>query len=504
MKRNRIILVFAFLGLTMLFAAGTSLGAGSEVRMALDFDMTQIDPATLRTSTDRVLVINVYNGLLKFKPESCEIVKDLAEDYQVSPDGNVFTFRLRQGVKFHKGYGELTSSDVKFSIMRHLDPKVKSRQFKNFSVVDHIETPDKYTVKIFLKKPSMGFLGILAYHGGAILSEKATKSLGERVGQEPIGTGAFQWGGRIPGSEIVLIANKDYFSGPPRVEKLVFKIVQEPSVCINAVQKGEIDYYQVMDMGAYQSMLRIKDKNFKTSKPFNIDVGWAWVNCQREPTNNLKVRQAMAHAIDFHGLVKGFRGMVEYNPSVLPKALPSWTDKLPTYEYNVELAKKLLNEAGYGRPKIEIHYLKVENYEAYAIMLKDYLSKIMDVKIVLVDLGVWAEKARGRNWDLFIVSSTRPTEDMYGSATFYSKSMNNFGGYANPELDEIIEKADKTVDSEKRKALYAKMQEIMANKLPILAIAAGNGMVIMNKKLEGVYPEAHPGTVKFHGAYFTQ
>ena len=135
MKKNRMMVVLGLLGIIVFFISGTSLGSGNEVSMAIDFDMTQIDPATLRTSTDRVLVINVYNGLLQFKPESCEIVEDLAESYEVSPDAKAFTFKLRKGVKFHKGYGELTSSDVKFSIMRHLDPQVKSRQFKNFSVV---------------------------------------------------------------------------------------------------------------------------------------------------------------------------------------------------------------------------------------------------------------------------------------------------------------------------------------------------------------------------------
>jgi peptide/nickel transport system substrate-binding protein len=502
MQKTKKLLMFVVGVFGLVFAIEMSYGAVNELKIAVDFDMTEVDPAKLRTSTDRLLVVNVYNGLLKFRPESCEIENDLAESYDISPDGKVFTFKLRKGVKFHKGYGELISSDVKFSLMRHLDPKTKSREFMNLSVIDQIETPDRYTVKVFLKRPSMGFLGLLAYHGGAILSEKAANELGDKISHQPIGTGPFQWGGWLPGSEIVLNAHEDYFLGSPKIKKLVFKIIPDPSVSFNAVQKGDIDYYQVMNTGAYRSMLKIKDRNFKLLKPFNIDIGYAWVNSVKEPTKHWKVRQALAHAIDFEGLVKGFGGMVEPNPSVLPRALPSWTDKLPTYKYEVELAKKLLKEAGFERPKLNICYLKVENYEEYAVMLKGYLSKIADVELVLVDLARWADVARGRDWDLYVVSPTRPTEDLYASGSFHSRGPNNFSGYVNPQLDEIVEKADKEVDFSKRKALYVRMQEIMATDLPILVLASGNGVVIMKKSLEGIYPEAHPGVAKFNTAYF--
>jgi len=178
MKTKKLSLFILFVAGAILSATGISYGAQDELRVGIDKDMMRLDPATVSTTTDRFICINVFSGLLTYKPGTSEIEKDLAKSYQVSKDGKVITFELRKGVKFHKGYGELTSSDVKFSIMRHLDPKVKSRDFKNFSIVDHVETPGKYTVKVFLKRPSMGFLGIIAYHGGFILSEKAVNELG--------------------------------------------------------------------------------------------------------------------------------------------------------------------------------------------------------------------------------------------------------------------------------------------------------------------------------------
>jgi peptide/nickel transport system substrate-binding protein len=503
MKRNSFILISILMVFGMFFAIKPSYGSVDELRVAIDYDMNGVDPATIRAHTDRILVANIFNGLLKFKPASCEIEKDLAETYEVSRDGKVFTFKLREGVKFHKGYGELTSAEVKFSIMRHLDPEVKSTELRNYSVVDRVEAPDRYTVKIFMKKPSMGFLGILAYHSGGIVSEKAVKELGSKFASEPIGTGAFQWGGRIPGAEIVLDANQSFFLGSPRIKKIVLKIIPDSSVSVNAVQKGEIDYYHVQNIGAYRSLLQIKERNFEMMKYRTTLIDYAWLNCEIEPTKQLKVRQAMAHAIDMNAIVRSFQGMLEPNPSVFPFALPSWTDKLATYKYDVELAKKLLKEAGYERPHIKIVYPKAMNYEDEAIMIKDYLSKIMNVDLVMVDLANWLKVAVERKtWNIYVMAPTRPTEELYASGFFHSKASYYGAGYVNSELDDIIEKADQVVDTAKRKALYVRLQEIMASNLPLLVIGAGNGVAIRSKKLEGVMPESNPGISKFYQAFF--
>jgi peptide/nickel transport system substrate-binding protein len=503
MKRSSLVLVLIFVMMGTFLVVGPSYGAVTELRVAAHHDMNSADPARAHNTTDHIVNSNVFNGLLKLKPGSCEIEKDLAESYKVSSDGKVLTFKLRRGVKFHKGYGELISSDVKFSLMRYLDPKVKSMQQGNYEVMDRIETPDKYTVRIFLRKPSMGFLGVLAF-SGEIVSEKAMNELGSKFSFDPIGTGAFQWSGRVPGSEIVLTAYEDYFLGPPEVKRVVCKIIPDTSVCLNAVQRGDVDYFGVLDSGSYRSMLNIKDKNFKVLKYNTTWTNFVYFNCEKEPTKHAKVRQAMAHAIDFRAIAKSFQGMMEYNPSAFPFTLPSWTDKLSTYRYDVELAKRLLREAGYERPSIEIDTFKFMNSDDFAIMIKDYLSKIMDVKIVMIDVARWREVATARkDWYLYTNPHSRPTEDLYASGTFHSKGSNNFMGYANPQLDAMIEKADQEVNDAKRKALYVNIQEIIARDLPLLVMSTGNGIAITTKNLEGVVGDgAFPGVAKFHGANF--
>jgi peptide/nickel transport system substrate-binding protein len=504
MKKRKIVCILVFMTIGVFFTTGISQGAVNELRVAIDLDMVRVDPATLGTTTDRFLSVNLFNGLLKFKPGTSEIRRDLVESYEVSPDGKVYTFLLRKGVKFHKGYGELTSSDVKFTIMRHLDPSVRSRDFKSFSIVDHVDAPDTYTVKVFLKRPSNDFLGILSYHSGVILSEKAVKELGSKITTEPIGTGPYQLERRIPGSEIVMTANEDYFMGPPKIKKLIFKVIPDPSVSVNAVQKGDIDFYHVENIGAYRGLQKIKDKNFIVlTNQGSLTAYYAYLNCRKEPTKNLKVRQAIAHAIDVKGIVKSFGGMVRSNPSVFPSMLSSWTDKLPTYKYDVEMAKKLLKEAGYDRTtKIKVYYVKFGLHEDFAVMVKDYLSKIMDVDLVMLDVSTFQQFLKEGKWDVYSQGLTRATEDIFASGFFHSKGPGNDTGYENGELDQVIEKADMERDPSKSKKLYIRMQEIMAENLPYVPLGEQNTTVIMKKGLKGIIPEAHTGVTKFDGAYF--
>jgi len=504
MKLNKMVSMMAVIITGIFCMIGVCRAGDNELRVAIDLDMVRLDPATIGTTTDRFLAVNLFNGLLKFKPGAGDIRRDLVDSYEVSPDGKVYTFLLRKGVKFHKGYGELTSSDVKFTILRHLDPSVKSRDFKSFSVVDRAETPDKYTVRVFLKRPSNDFLGTLSYHGGLILSEKAVKELGSKINTEPIGTGPYQLERRVAGSEIVMSANEDYFMGPPKIKKLIFKVIPDPSVSVNAVQKGDIDFYHVENIGAYRGLQKIKEKNFVVlTSQGSLTAYYAYLNCQKDPIKNLKVRQAIAHAIDVKGIVKSFGGMVCSNPSVFPSMLSSWTDKLPTYKYDVDAARRLLKEAGYDKTtKIKVYYVKFGLHEDFAVMVKDYVSKIMDVELVMLDVATFHQFLKDGKWDIYSQGLTRATEDIFASGFFHSKGPGNYTGYQNTELDKIIEDADMERDPVKSKKSYIRMQEIMAENLPYVPLGEQNTTVILKKGLKGVIPEAHTGVTKFGGAYF--
>jgi peptide/nickel transport system substrate-binding protein len=215
------------------------------------------------------------------------------------------------------------------------------------------------------------------------------------------------------------------------------------------------------------------------------------------------VRQAIAHAIDVKGVVNSFEGMVRPNPSVFPSMLSNWTDKLPTYKYDVDAARKLLREGGYDKTsKIKVYYVKFGLHEDFAVMVKDYLSKIMDVDLVMLDVATFTQFLKDGKWDVYCQGLTRATEDIFASGFFHSKGPGNFTGYDNAELDQVIEKADNERDPSRTKKSYVQMQEMMAANLPYVPLGEQNTTVIMRKGLKGMIPEAHTGVTKFYEAYF--
>ncbi|MBC7078611.1 MAG: ABC transporter substrate-binding protein [Synergistales bacterium] len=181
-------------------------------------DIENVDPAYITAVSDQYIATNVYSGLVRYKPGTGEIEPDLAEDWDISPDGLVYTFHLRRGVKWHKGMGELTSEDVKYSFERILDPATKSLNKLYLEQVADIKTPDKYTVQIKLKEPYAPFLAGLAYRAGWIVNKKGVEAGGKEYGRQPVGTGPFVFSSYQPGVEVVLAANPDYFGGKPKVD----------------------------------------------------------------------------------------------------------------------------------------------------------------------------------------------------------------------------------------------------------------------------------------------
>lgn len=135
-------------------------------------------------------------------------------------------------------------------------------------------------------------------------------------------------------------------------------------------------------------------------------------------------------------------------------------------------------------------------------MVKDYLSKIMDVDLVMLDVATFMQFLKDGKWDVYCQGLTRATEDIFASGFFHSKGPGNFTGYENPELDQVIGKADAERDPSRSKKLYVRMQEIMAENLPYVPLGDQNTTVIVRKGLKGVIPEAHTGVTKFNDAYF--
>ena len=287
-------------------AAKTVLNVGMAA-----IDAGRLDPHLSATTPDKALFNWMFNGLVRMKqgtmnPDAALIEGDLAESWKSSPDGKQWTFSLRKGVQCHHGYGEFTADDVVYSLARSADPKRSafSSDFKDF---DKVEAVDKYTVRISLKNQVPSLLGLLInYQGGNMVCKKAAEEMGEKFIQKPIGTGPFMFGEYKSKESVTLVANPQYFRGKPKLEKIVYRYILSDASRDLAFTSGEIDLeYGKQDQTWVDRMKKEKDTIVDVFDPGELSV--LYLNVDKPPLNDLRVRQAIAYAIDRNQIVQ-FKG----------------------------------------------------------------------------------------------------------------------------------------------------------------------------------------------------
>jgi len=327
------------------FAQKKSLVVGSGTA-----DAGKLDPHIASTTPDKGLLNWMFNGLVRVRPGKISpefIEPDLAESWTSNPAGTEWTFKLRRGVQCHHGYGEFTADDAVYSIKRASN-KATSSYSNDFNAVDKVEALDKYTVKITLKNPVAGFLGYVAnVNGGNQICKKAAEEMGENFAKKPIGTGPFMFAEYQPQQFVKLVANKQYFRGAPVIEDITYRYIPADSSRDLAFQSGELDMiYGKQDQTWMDRTSKLPGVKVAAMEPGELSV--LSLNITVKPLDDVRVRQAIAHAIDRKAIVvfKG-AGSSREAVSVVPSGYLGTDEKAPLYPYDVAKAKALLTEAGY-------------------------------------------------------------------------------------------------------------------------------------------------------------
>jgi peptide/nickel transport system substrate-binding protein len=300
----------------------------NDVKIAQWGDITILDPAYL-TSVEREFVVQncIYSGLVKYKVGTWEIVPDVADRWEISPDNLEITFYLKKGVQFQKGYGELTAADVKFSFERIIDPAQNSPEVSSWAALDHVEVIDDYTVKLVLKNPSANlFTSTLPLNAGFIVSKKAVEEMGnEKFGLNPIGSGPYEFDHWTPGQEVVLTAFADYFGDKPKIERVSFIPIEEVSTTEAALKTGEIDVAEI-------SLLSVEEFQANTDLSVTLKPGlkywWIGFLVTQPPFDNIKVREAIRYTINVDEILQAaFNGIPERANTMFPEGmLGRWED----------------------------------------------------------------------------------------------------------------------------------------------------------------------------------
>ena len=366
---------------------GTLIWGHSETTQNLDIHQTGT------ASTIRVLQ-NVHDAIVTVD-KNLAVIPSLAKSFEQSPDGLTYTFHLRPGVKFHDGK-TMTSADVKYSFDRCRAKETGAVNFEVFNDVAAIETPDDLTIVIKMNCVNAPFLSRLAENGaGAIMPQGS----GDQQGKTPIGAGPFKFVRREFGHEVELVRFDDYWDGPAYLDKIIAREVTEPTVRLTGLRTGEM--HMINDIPA-DRMKEVKgDPKFQVTTWFPLNWDFVNLNHDFEPFKDQRVRLAIDLLIDKEALLQGAlwgEGRTTASPSFPTSA--SYNATLKSCSQDMEKAKQLLAEAGYGPGKLDLVFKATTNYpyhvELAQIMLEWFKEAGINMKIEQLTWADWLSQGLGQ------------------------------------------------------------------------------------------------------------
>jgi peptide/nickel transport system substrate-binding protein len=484
MRRFLCALAFA-LGLSNASAIAPAAAQGT-LRVALGTTLSQLDPAKTTIGDEYVYVHLVFNGLSRIDPDM-SVKPDLAESWTASDDLKTWTFKLRQGVKFHHGR-VLDSEDVVATVKRILDPETGSRARTNLTMVDSVEAVDPLTVRFHLNESYAGFADVFADRQMRIVPKDKLAELST----QPIGTGPFVFKSWSPGDRLELTKNPDYFEkGMPKLDGVTLRIIPESAARIAALESGAIDIVWSMP---YESV--DKFKNHPTVRADGISTPtWDGVilNNDRPPFNDVRVRKALALTIDKAAIVElALFGQGEPTFSPIPPSHPYFNKSLPVPAPDIAQAKKLLAEAGYPNGfdvPMQVPQEREQRVRV-GVSVRD-MARAAGIRINVerVPFASYTANVAGKAQMYVDGYFARPTIDtaiypFYHSSGSWNKQLWLF---KDARVDQILDEARKTNDEAARKALFERFQAVVEETVPgIIAYSAAhvNGV---SKKVENFH-----------------
>ncbi len=468
--------------------------AASEVvyNMTVNFEEAWWDPALFTQANDTGLGPMIYENLVQYNVDGT-VSPQLAESWDISSDGLTYTFHLRKGVKWHKGYGEFTSADVKFTLERHGDPAVASINAGNIKLdnIAAIECPDDYTVVIKLKEIDVDLLTRLSlYFSAMVCKAHNDKDGAASINTDPIGTGPFVFDGGTLGIRTEAVANKEWWGDRKggNIDRIVNTFMNDTNTIYAAFDAGEVDSIGVYD---YDKVAEYEAAGYThISKPY-LQLLYLGVNMQLAPFDNEKVREALFYAVDVdYFLEQLYQGNEEAAQTYVPMrskyALPNGFKGV----YDPDKCKALLAEAGYP-DGCEITLWGASDALGMppAILLQDQLSKAgFKVELQAVDFGVFIGQVRGGTaqcWTLYNTTGiiADDTINRYCSDAYPG---NNWCGIMDDEYDRLVAAGNAAKTEQEKYDYYYAAQKRLISLNALYPIATYSMSSIYQKNISNI------------------
>lgn len=472
---------------------------GGELVIAKADELISLDPAGSNDTPSSDVQENIYETLTYFD-EDMNIQPLLAESFEAIED-DIWEFKLKENITFHDG-SDFNAEVVKANIERVIDEKVASPRAFLYEMVTDIEVIDEYTVQIKTEYPFAPLPAHLAHSGGGMVAisviedDYAAMEEGHEpssvINENPIGTGYFTFDEWKPGESLRLVRNDDYWGENAHLDSVLYKFISEDLTRVAELETGDSHISDPLSPSDVERIEQL-DHAYINAQP-SASLSYVGFNMQKEPYDDVKVRQAISMAIDktqvLNGIYEG-HGVEAIGP-IAPEIF-GFDEEVSGIEYDVEKAKELLAEAGYpdGFSSTIWTWDDRERSDT-AINVQSQLEEIgIDLKIEELEWGAYLEKTANGEHEMFVLGWSTPTMDadyaMY--APFHSKNFGEPGNRTyidNEEVDQLLDEGRQTPDPEKRLEIYSDVQELLVDIAPMIYLHHQDHLLGIRNEVNGL------------------
>lgn len=442
----------------------------------------------LYVGAEDVVLKPMYENLLT-RDAKGELAPMLAERWKVADGGRTWTFNLRKTAKFSNG-DTVKAADAVWSLKRARDTKGPWKWA--LEAVEDIQAKDDFTVVISLKEPWAPFLADISLFSNSIMPEKVFKGAkDEDISNKPVGSGPWMLTDWKKGEELVLKANPHYYEkGFPKSQELRIRYIPDDNSRIIALQSGDVDG---IDYPPFSRMEELrKDAKLEAQLNPSTQVSHLSLNIRSAPLNNVKFRQALAHATDRAAIVKAVCfGHCTPATTFLPMTTPMFNKGSKGYAYDLNKAKQLLKESGVATPlTLKILYRANDAvHQPTAVALKEMWGKLgVTLELEPLDRAAATKRYRENDFQVYITSWTNDIPDPSQLASYalgFTESQSYHSGYQSAEMDGLLAKGLREVNLEKRRQIYYEIQELALKDSPLIILYYSPYTIAINKKMKG-------------------
>ena len=476
------------------------------LKVRLYGDIQNLDPAFQISENDTVVANAVMNGLVRYCPNSYDLCNELAESIEQSKDGLEITFKLKEGVMWHNGYGELTTEDVKYSFERFIDPELDAAYADDWATLDHVEIIDKYNGKIILKEPFAPLWNsTLPVGSGTIISKKWVEEIGvEAFATNIIGTGPYLFAEWRPQEKVILKMNPDYFGPEPYFDEIQLIPIEDDKAAEVALEAGDLEWSRI----SIPSIQRFEDNpDFMVWKKPSLRYRWIAMNIEHPKLQDINVRKAIIYGIDVPSILQAtYLGQVEQECALVPPGLIGYWEDAPCYQRDVEKAKEFMAAAGLETLDLRLDLQDTSEYRTWAEIIQQNLKDVgINLSLNPMDSSAYWSTSFGEeaveNNELLTSNYSMNPDPAWATMWFTCDQVTvwNTQSWCSEEYDELHRKGLVTLDPEERANIYIEMQKIWDEAAQTVWITHG---VMSYAYAPDISPATTPhGTPQYH--FFT-